>query len=177
MQLAAEGHNNSEIGRKLGINESTARYILKRWGHVPIPSAGEAERSLSDKPRVGRPTEFTERCASGLLVALVSWVTSLTGTKGLLWDWLACTLSGRARKLWQCNIVGYWMPFPDVPREQWLRCVIWNVLFLPTPGSAYTGPPKSQSRNSATVDPRCRTFPMLGCTQTPINQRPYIQED
>ena len=57
------GMNNCENGRKNGgINESTVRSIIKRWGHLP-PSHGE----LLEAPRSGRPRAYRFRCTYHVL--------------------------------------------------------------------------------------------------------------
>ena len=58
---AADGANNAEIGRRLGIEADTARLWRARWlglGAVPLEELGVAER-LEDAPRPGGPCRIT----------------------------------------------------------------------------------------------------------------------
>jgi putative transposase len=63
---AAEGHNNSQIARKLAVTLDTVRLWRERWRALqPIPLADlSAEERLQDLPRAGAPARITteQRC-------------------------------------------------------------------------------------------------------------------
>jgi transposase len=63
---AAEGHNNSQIARSLGLETDTVRLWRNRWlSFAPIPLSDLAlDERLSDVPRSGRPIQITaeQRC-------------------------------------------------------------------------------------------------------------------
>ncbi|MDP9373809.1 MAG: helix-turn-helix domain-containing protein [Chloroflexota bacterium] len=59
--LAAEGGNNSQVARHLGVDVETARRWRTRWlglGGVPLAELSVAER-LEDGPRPGGPRRIT----------------------------------------------------------------------------------------------------------------------
>jgi len=59
--LAADGANNSQIARHLGVDVGTPRLWRGRWlglGAVPLAELSVAER-LEDAPRPGGPCRFT----------------------------------------------------------------------------------------------------------------------
>ena len=59
--LAADGRNNSEIGRLLGLDVDTVRYWRTRWlglAEVSLEDLGVEER-LADAPRPGAPTRIS----------------------------------------------------------------------------------------------------------------------
>ena len=63
---AAEGQNNSQIARSLGLETDTVRLWRNRWlsfAASPLPDFSLDER-LSDVPRSGRPIQITaeQRC-------------------------------------------------------------------------------------------------------------------
>ncbi len=63
---AAEGQNNSQIARSLGLETDTVRLWRNRWlsfAAIPLPDFSLDER-LSDVPRSGRPIQITaeQRC-------------------------------------------------------------------------------------------------------------------
>jgi putative transposase len=60
IQLAAEGLNNSQIARLLGVDVDTVRLWRQRWlgfQGVPLSELSVADR-LTDVPRAGRPAQF-----------------------------------------------------------------------------------------------------------------------
>ncbi len=63
---AADGENNSQIARSLGLETDTVRLWRNRWlsfAAIPLPDFSLDER-LSDVPRSGRPIQITaeQRC-------------------------------------------------------------------------------------------------------------------
>jgi len=63
---AADGQNNSQIARSLGLETDTVRLWRNRWlSFAPIPlSEFSLDERLSDVPRSGRPIQITaeQRC-------------------------------------------------------------------------------------------------------------------
>ena len=63
---AADGQNNSQIARSLGLETDTVRLWRTRWlSFAPIPlSEFSLDERLSDVPRSGRPIQITaeQRC-------------------------------------------------------------------------------------------------------------------
>lgn len=63
---AADGENNSQIARCLGLETDTARLWRNRWlSFAPIPLSDlSLDERLSDVPRSGRPIQITaeQRC-------------------------------------------------------------------------------------------------------------------
>jgi putative transposase len=63
---AADGDNNSQIARSLGLETDTVRLWRNRWlSFAPIPLADlSVDERLSDVPRPGRPIQITaeQRC-------------------------------------------------------------------------------------------------------------------
>ncbi len=58
---AADGENNAQIARRLGIEADTARLWRRRWlglGAIPLAELSVAER-LEDAPRPGGPCRIT----------------------------------------------------------------------------------------------------------------------
>jgi putative transposase len=59
--LAADGYNNQQIARQLGIARSTARYWRQHWlqsAAVPLDALDLAER-FEDQPRSGAPARIS----------------------------------------------------------------------------------------------------------------------
>ncbi len=77
---AADGHNNSQIARSLGLETDTVRLWRTRWlSFAPIPlSDFSLDERLSDVPRSGRPIQITaeQRCQ---IVALACEAPKDTG--------------------------------------------------------------------------------------------------
>jgi putative transposase len=59
--LAADGHNNAQIARQLGIARATARYWRHRWLHAAAVPLGEfsLEQRFADQPRAGAPARIS----------------------------------------------------------------------------------------------------------------------
>jgi putative transposase len=77
---AAEGLNNAQIGRQLGVEADTVRRWRGRWLHLPAGEPVEqsvAER-LSDAPRPGAPPRITPEQVCRL-VALACEAPSASG--------------------------------------------------------------------------------------------------
>ena len=68
---AADGENNSQIARSLGLETDTVRLWRNRWlSFAPIPlSELSLDERLTDVPRSGRPIQITaeQRCQIGAL--------------------------------------------------------------------------------------------------------------
>jgi transposase-like protein len=59
--LAADGYNNAQIARELGLDPATARYWRERWrqsAQVPLDDLALCER-FADRPRPGSPARIT----------------------------------------------------------------------------------------------------------------------
>ena len=59
--LAADGHNNTQIARQLGIDKATARHWRERWleeATVPLTDRCLADR-FEDQPRSGAPPRIS----------------------------------------------------------------------------------------------------------------------